>query len=220
MDKKIFEELKTKYKNLGLSEGILKVFADKIAKTVKEENEVEDAVNAVEGELKIFQSFADQNRTLQREIMELKKEKEGEQVPTPTPTPAPETTEAKGEEIPAWAKAIIESNKALTENLQQLQAEKAQQTTAEKLTSKLKELGVSEYFYQPHIAGKTFENEEEIHAFAQKLKDSQEAYNQSLVNTVLKTQSEPIFGEADKEDGVSLDVQNYVNAKKQTYEQH
>ncbi len=44
MFEKILNELKTKCKHLGLSEKILKVQAKKLAKSVKEENEIESAL--------------------------------------------------------------------------------------------------------------------------------------------------------------------------------
>lgn len=79
MFEKILSELKTKYKNLGLSETILKVTAETLAKTVEKEEEITDAVAGVEGQMKIYQSFADQNRTLQTEITNLKKSSESKQ---------------------------------------------------------------------------------------------------------------------------------------------
>lgn len=213
MNKKILEKLKTKYKDLGLGESILKVFADKLAKTVKEESEIDTVVEDVESDLRIYQSLTDQNRTLQKKVQELeeKKDEEGDDKnPTPNTNPKPEE-ERKDSEMPAWAKALVESNKALSDNLQKLQAEKIQQSNAEKLTSKLKELGVKENFYKIHIDGKTFENDEQIEAFATQLKEHQDAYDQTLSNDLLKNQASPLFGKTAVEGQIDADVQNYIN---------
>lgn len=64
MFEQILKELKTKYKNLGLSEEYLKVIAKRLAKTVKEESEIEEAVADLEDEMKFQQSQNDAIRTL------------------------------------------------------------------------------------------------------------------------------------------------------------
>lgn len=214
MTEKILKALKTKYKNLGLGDNILKVYAEKLAKTVKDESEIDAVVEESESDLRIYQSLADQNRTLQKKIQELEKgfspEKEENPQEKEKTEKKPET-QAKGEEIPSWAQAIIQSNKELSENLQALQTEKIQKSNAEKLTSKLKELGVNENFYRLQIQGKNFENEEQIGLFAIQLKEAQDAYNQSLSNEALKTQQNPLFGTKSVEGQVSADVQNFIN---------
>lgn len=214
MTEKILKALKTKHKNLGLGDNILKVYAEKLAKTVKDESEIDAVVEESESDLRIYQSLADQNRTLQKKIQELEKgfspEKEENPQEKEKTEKKPET-QAKGEEIPSWAQAIIQSNKELSENLQALQTEKIQKSNAEKLTSKLKELGVNENFYRLQIQGKNFENEEQIELFAIQLKEAQDAYNQSLSNEALKTQQNPLFGTKSVEGQVSADVQNFIN---------
>lgn len=211
MNKKILETLKTKYKDLGLGEHILKVFADKLAKTVKEESEIDTAVEDVESDLRIYQSLTDQNRTLQKKIQELENAKEGDDKNLTTkPEQKPEEG-TKDSEMPAWAQALMESNKTLSDSLQKLQAEKIQQSNAEKLTSKLKELGVNENFYKLHIEGKTFDNDEQLNVFASQLKECQDAYNQALSNNLLKSQANPLFGNKAVEGQIDTDVQNYIN---------
>ncbi|CAI9673392.1 MULTISPECIES: hypothetical protein [Elizabethkingia] len=206
---KILSGLKTKYKDLGLSETILKVTAETLAKTVEKEEDIETAVAGVEGQMKIYQSFADQNRTLQTEITNLKKAGEGKS----EEKKEEEKKETGGEEVPAWAKAIIDSNKAILEKQNQLDAEKVNKTNAEKLVSKLKELGVNESFYSLHL-GKTFEKEDEIESFANSIKEAEDKYLQDTSNEKLKSKDVPLFGQTTKEGEVSPDVQALIDSKK------
>ena len=80
MFEQILKELKTKYANLGLSEAILKVKANQLAKTVKEESEIENAVIGVEDDLKVIQSINDSFRT---KLTELEKKTAEKPIETP-----------------------------------------------------------------------------------------------------------------------------------------
>ncbi|MDY3481562.1 hypothetical protein PG349_10985, partial [Riemerella anatipestifer] len=145
----------------GLSESILKVTADRLARTVKEEaeeTEITQAIESVESELRIYQSFEDRNRTLLKEVKDLKEKLEkNEPNPTPNPNPEPKPNEGNPEPNP-----MLELLKELKGEITALKSEKIQQTNKEKLTAKLQELGVNENFYKLHIDGKTFENDEQI----------------------------------------------------------
>ncbi|MSN90800.1 hypothetical protein [Riemerella anatipestifer] len=212
MNKKILELLKTKYKDLGLSESILKVTADRLARTVKEEAEeaeITQAIESVESELRIYQSFEDRNRTLSKEVKDLKEKLEkNEPTPNPEPNPNPRPNEGNPEPNP-----MLELLKELKGEITALKSEKIQQTNKEKLTAKLQELGVNENFYKLHIDGKTFENDEQINEFANQLKESQDAFAQSINNDLLKNQSNPLFGNRPVEGQVSADVQDYIKTK-------
>ncbi|EPL7679770.1 hypothetical protein RG089_002809 [Elizabethkingia anophelis] len=191
----------------------MKVTAETLAKTVEKEEDIETAVAGVEGQMKIYQSFADQNRTLQTEITNLKKASNSEEKKEEEKKEGEEKKETGGEEVPAWAKAIIDSNKAILEKQNQLDAEKVNKTNAEKLVSKLKELGVNESFYSLHL-GKTFEKEDEIDAFANTVKEAEDKYLQDTSNEKLKSKDVPLFGQTTKEGEVSPDVQALIDSKK------
>ncbi|WP_213279316.1 hypothetical protein [Chryseobacterium indologenes] len=214
MFEKILKELKTKYANLGLSETILKAKAKQIEKAVKTEEEIADAVAGVEDDLAIFQSFADQNRTLAKKIEELEKGKGADPKPEPTdPKPEDPKPTPTGDEIPAWAKAMIESNKTLAESLTAMQQKEAQQTNAQKLQSKLDELKVSKSYLDllpQSPTERSFQNDEEIAAFAIDLKAKSDAYEQSVANSALGSSVKPLFGEVAKEGDVSADVQAFI----------
>lgn len=213
MFEKILAELKTKYKDLGLSETILKAKAKQLAKAVNTEDEIENAVAGVEDDLAIFQSFADQNRTLAKKLEELGKGK----VEDPAPEKPIQELPAPTGEVPEWAKAIIESNKALTENLTKLQQKEAQQTNAQKLQSKLDELKVSKSYLELLPQSPTemnFQTDEEIELFATGLKSKSDVYEQSISNGLLGQAAKPLFGESIKEGDVSPEVQALIDSKK------
>lgn len=216
MFEKILTELKTKYKNYGLSETILKAKAKQLAKAVEKEEEIEAAVAGVEDDLAIFQSFADQNRTLAKKLEELEKGK-ADQKPAEPEVPKP--TDQPTGDVPEWAKAIIESNKALTENLTKLQQKEAQQTNAQKLQAKLDEMKVSKSYLDLLPQSPTemsFQNDDEIEMFATGLKAKSDVYEQSISNGLLGQAAKPmLFGEAAKEGDILPEVQAMLEAKKQ-----
>ncbi|MCL1654227.1 hypothetical protein M2T28_16505 [Elizabethkingia miricola] len=214
MFEKILSGLKTKYKDLGLSETILKGIANKLARSVEKEEDIETAVAGVEDDLKIFQSLADQNRTLASKVAELEKGKAPDPNPTPEPTPNPEPPKPTGgEDVPEWAKTLTEKLDKQAEYITGLQTEKVNKTNAEKLVSKLKELGVNESFYGLHVQGKTFEKDDEIDAFATTVKEAEDKYLQDTSNEKLKSKDVPLFGQTPKEGEISPDVANYIKNK-------
>lgn len=214
----ILKALKTKYANLGLSEAVLKVVAERLATTVKEETEVTDAVESVSGEMKVYQSLEDRNRTLAKENETLKGTDQAAKDQAAKDKAAQEAKDKAagkdkpGEEVPAWALALIEQNNTLAEKVNGMSAEKINKTNEEKLTSKLKELGVNENFYALQIEGKTFTNDEDINSFAEKVKASSDAFLQSTNDERLKAGViSPTFGGAAITEGkVSSDVSDYI----------
>lgn len=216
MFEKILKELKTKYADKGLSEAVLKVKAKQIEKAVKTEEEIENAVAGVEEDMVIFQSLADQNRTLANEFRKFKEEKGGNPEPNPNPNPEPPKPNPSptGDEIPAWAKGFTESIKTLTDNLNAYKAKETAQTNAEKFQAKLKELKVSENYLKTLPSyERNFQSDEEIEAVANEYKSKSDVFEQLAANSALANTPKPLFGEAAKEGEVSSDVQAYVNSK-------
>ena len=141
MKEKILQALKTKYSNFGLSDKAFDGVAENLSQTVKEEANIETAVAGVEWMLKTIQSESDRERgakaQLEKQLEELKKKK-------PTKKDDPKEPAPEGEEIPEWAKAILEENKAFKETLTALKTSSISKTRAESLESILK--GTSETF--------------------------------------------------------------------------
>lgn len=132
MKEKLLQALKTKYKNLGLSEKILEQIAANLEVITTEETQIETAVAGVENLLKSFQSEADRIRTEAAKPKTDPKKDEDKKDPEPEPKPA-------SDEVPAWAKSLIESNKTLTEKLSQIESGKTKDTRLSILEGKIKD---------------------------------------------------------------------------------
>ena len=209
---KILQALKTKYAHLGLKESVLKVIATRLAPTVKDDTEIENAVKSVEEEVKLLQSVADEGRTSLSKAEEARKklEKELEEVraksnqqPQNPPTPP---TEPKPDEVPAWAKSLVEAVTNQGKVIEAFQAEKQQQSAKERFLNQLKTQGVSEPFYKHHL-GRTFKDDEEMNAFVNELKADEQAFLQAQTNAGLSSHSRPIIGGGLKENEPSAEVQ-------------
>ena len=207
----LLTKLKTKFSNLGLGEGILGAQADYLLTLSPTEENVDSLVDGMETVLKSFQSDLDKARAKKAETKPDPKPAEPNPNPNPNPNPKQETVD-----VPEWAKALIESNKAVADKLSAFETEKVQRSYAEKAIAKLNELGVKESFYKLHVSGKQFQNEEEIETFAQSLKETQDSFLQDLNIKALEGRTPPVFGETKSEAEVSPDVKARIDAKNQT----
>lgn len=133
MKEKIIQALKTKYKNLGFSDKAFDGVATYLTTSVTEEAQIETAIGGVEGMLKTFQGELDTLRggksQAEKAVEELRKkinELGGKQEPTPP-------NNGGANEIPAWAKELIESNKSLTAELNTIKGEKVANSRKEQL---------------------------------------------------------------------------------------
>lgn len=213
MFEKILSELKTKYKNLGLSETILKAKAKQIEKAVKTEEEITDAVAAVEEDLAIIQSITDQNRTLAKKIEEIEKGKGAN--PEPNPNPEPKNPNPTGDQEPAWAKALREQMEKQNELITGIQQKEIAKTNAQKLQSKLDELKVSKSIQALIPGNMTFENDEAIESYANEMKVKSDAIAQEFGNAALGGMTKPtLFSATVKEGEVSPEVQAIIDSKK------
>ena len=215
---KFLQSLKTKYAHLGLEESVLKAIATRLATAVKGENEIENAVQGVEEEVKLLQSVADKGRTSLTKAEDARKklEKELEEMraksnPNPQNPPTP-STEPKPDEMPEWAKGLLESVKKQNETIAAFQAEKQQQSAKERFLNQLKTQGVSETFYKHHL-GRTFKDDTEMEAFVNELKADEQAFLQTQANAGLSFLSGSALGAGKDNNGVSADVQAYINDK-------
>ena len=71
--------------------------------------------------------------------------KDGKPIENPNPIPNPKP-EDKKDDVPAWAQALIDSNKNLLTELSALKQEKLQATRQEQIMAKAKEYGIPETF--------------------------------------------------------------------------
>lgn len=142
MKGKILVALKTKYKTFGFGDKAFDGVADYLSKTVTEESQIETAISGVEGLLKAFQGDIDTVRNeksgLQKQLDELKTK-----IENPNPNPKPEE---KKDDVPAWAQALIDSNKSLLAEVSTLKQEKLQATRQEQIMAKAKEYGIPQNY--------------------------------------------------------------------------
>lgn len=213
MFEKILNELKTKYKHLGLSEKILKVWAKKLSLTVKEETEIENAVKSVEADLEIIQSLTDQNRTLANQLKEIQ---EGKVQVTREEKENDSDKETEKEDVnttPEWAKALISSNEKLIEEVNTLKGEKAKEVSKKRFQEKAKEMGIHEKFYKTHES-REFKSDDSMDEFLNILKTDQDEFKKSIGVEKLENHASPIFGKTDEKSGVSADMQTFLETEK------
>ncbi|MDR0864966.1 MAG: hypothetical protein LBO74_08550 [Candidatus Symbiothrix sp.] len=139
MKQSIINALKTKF--VGVSENILNRIAEKGAKTVTTEEQVATYVEGVTFQ-QIIDSEADSRATqaTQSAVANYEKKhslKEGKPIETPAPPTTPTPPKEDDKTTPEWAKAIIESNKALSEKLARIEGEKTTNTRKQSLTKVL-----------------------------------------------------------------------------------
>ena len=139
MKGEILVALKTKYKTFGFSDRAFDGVADYLSKTVTEESQIETAIGGVEGLLKAFQGDIDFVRNeksgLQKQLEELKKNTENK---------VEEKEEKKDDDVPVWAKSLIDSNKALSDKLAGFEQKNAAEQRAVTIGIKAKEYGIPE----------------------------------------------------------------------------
>lgn len=212
----ILKTLKTKYAHLGLSENILKAKAKQLAKAVKEEAEIDEAVESVQADLEIYQSLSDMNRTLLKELQELKKEgkksedKEAKELKKETKV----KEEKPNEEVPEWVKALTDSIKTVSDEINILKTEKLKEESQKTFAEKAKQLGIHENFYKNHTS-REFETEEAMNEFLGSLKTDQDEFKKSIGAEGLSKHAYPIFGKSDNEDEVSTDMRAFLDSEKQ-----
>lgn len=140
MKEKILVALKTKYKTFGFGDKAFDGVADYLSKTVTEESQIETAISGVEGLLKSFQGDIDTVRNaksgLQKELDELKKKIENADK---------DKDKDKDKDVPAWAQALIDSNKSLSEKLTAYEAKEAQAQRNSQILAVAKKYGIPEF---------------------------------------------------------------------------
>lgn len=150
MKKKILEELKTKF--VGVSENILDRVADKLAKTITTEEEVATAVEGVTFQ-SILESYGDSRATEAQKTAVSNYEKkhglkDGQHIDKTVEPTNPKKDKKDDDDVPAWAKALIESNKALNDKIASIEGDKTatnRKSTLNKILSNAPETIRSRY---------------------------------------------------------------------------
>lgn len=126
MKNKILELLKPKFE--GVSETILGRIADKLAKTAKTDEDVNTLIEGVTFQ-QILESYGDSRATeaQQSAVANYEKKhglKDGKSVKTEPKTEPKAEPKTEDDDVPAWAKAIIDSNNSLKSELEAIKGEK------------------------------------------------------------------------------------------------
>ncbi|WP_159467947.1 hypothetical protein [Dyadobacter sp. 3J3] len=153
MKEKLRLALVNKYKSLGYSQKAINVVLEYLEKSVKEETEIDEAVDGVGAMLKAFQSEI--NRIAAAEIAAKDKEKEDEKEEAAKKEKessaggSSENGKDKSKdsnEVPEWAKGLIESNKAqleanklLSDKLAAIESGKTSESRKQIFETKLKD---------------------------------------------------------------------------------
>ena len=141
MKEKILALLKTKFP--GVDEATLIRIAEKKATGVTDESQLQTIADGVSFQ-DVLNSYGDfrANGAVSSAVTNYEKKhnlKDGKPIENPNPNP-----EEKKEDVPAWAQALIDSNKNLSTELSALKQEKLQATRQEQILSKAKEYGIPE----------------------------------------------------------------------------
>lgn len=141
----IIEALRNRF--AGVSDAILNRIADKLDKTVKAQEEVATAVAGVTFQ-QVLESYGDSRATEAQQTAVRNYEskyglKDGVKVDNggqpQEPNPA-EPTSQGGEQTPAWAKALIDSQKTIAERLNAIEGERTTATRKQKLAAIIEKL--------------------------------------------------------------------------------
>lgn len=188
----VFMRLKPKARAFGFNKDELMGVAANIANNLHfEEDALEDEINAeidkqvdaVIPFLRLAQTNA--NRVIEKTRKELQpQEAEEEQTKA---NPVKTETKTETDEMPAWAKALIDSNKALTEKVASMQGERTLNARQARLEAILKDTGTFGTRTLKSFAKMSFDTDEEFDDFVAEVESDLKSYNQERANAGLQT---------------------------------
>ena len=152
MKQKILEALKAKFP--GVNANVLNRIADKLAKTVTTDEQVTTAIAGVTKEfIEIIESYGDSRATEAQQTAVQTYEtkyglKDGQKIDNgggsqggqQGGTQTVQTQSAGVEQVPAWAQALIESNKTITERLNKMDGDRTTATRKQQLSTIIEKL--------------------------------------------------------------------------------
>lgn len=146
MKKELLDALKAKF--IGVSENVLSRIADKLAKTATTQEQVATAVEGVTFQ-QVLESYGDSRATEAQQTAVKNYEakyglKDGAKVEQQPPItsvvqPTPQQTGGAAE-TPAWAQALIDSNKALSDRITKMEGERTTATRRQQLSTIIEKL--------------------------------------------------------------------------------
>ena len=180
MKEKILAALKTKFQ--GVQDAILDRVATKLAKTVKDEDKIDDAINGVD-----FQQVLDiytesrVNETHKTAVTNYEKKhnlKDGKPVQVQTTDTTIQTVD---ENTPEWAKAIIKQNQELTQKVAGLESGNKQELYKARILAIMKEKKIPDKM----LNGRVINDESEIDTVVTEIETTYNELKQDFVNANL-----------------------------------
>jgi hypothetical protein len=149
----------------GVDTAILTRIAIKKAEGITDETKVNSIVEGISFSdvLNSYGDFraGDASKTAVTNYEKKHNLKDGKPVENPNPKP-----EEKKDDVPAWAQALIDSNKSLSDKLTQFETEKAQATRSQQILAKAKEYGIPENY----VKRCAIKDDEDLDAYFKDLK--------------------------------------------------
>ncbi len=201
----VMSKLRPKVKAFGFSKNVLKSIAAEIADKLDIEEEasdedvnakIDEAINAVLPYLPLIQSQANS------QFDEWKKantpndddDDDSDLDDETKPSNSNKSKGKKADDIPAWAKELIESNKSLSEQLSAMKGEKVadvRRSKLEKLLKGTKSFGESKL---RDFRRMKFDNDDEFDEFFSEVEEDLKVFNQERANAGLEKLGSPAIG--------------------------
>ena len=151
----------------GVDTAILTRIATKKAEGVTDETKVNSIIEGISFSdvLNSYGDFraGDASKTAVTNYEKRHNLKDGKPIENPNPNPKPEENK---DDVPAWAQALIDSNKSLSDKLTQFETEKAQATRSQQILAKAKEYGIPENYAKR----RAIKDDEDLDAYFKDLK--------------------------------------------------
>ena len=218
MKEKILALLTTKF--AGVRKDGLARLAQTLALQVENETEAGALVEKLTAE-RVNEFVTDYRKDVDKEVSDANKTYEGNlkkkfdfvEKKTEDDDPAKKSKTGDDDTTPAWAKALIDQNKAMAERLNAFETGKITETRLQSLEGKLKDLPDS--FKNQKLKDfkrMNFESDDAFNEYLTEVETDITALNQELADKGLSGQSKPMFSQKNT-DGVSSAVSQYVAAK-------
>ena len=209
----ILAGLKTKFQ--GVEDATLQRIASKKAEGVTDESKVNSIVEGISFQ-DVLNSYGDYRadgaqKTAIKNYEQKYNIKDGKAIeePKPTPTPAPTPQTKPTEEVPAWAKALIESNKTLNERLDVMDAKAKADVRNQQIDEVAKSFGIPEFAYK----GKQIAEDADLNKYFTDLK-------QEMQNSGFQFAKSPEEGNHEHKSEVSSIAEQIEKGTKEIVEQN
>lgn len=214
MEEKLLALLVAKF--LGVPEATLKRIASKKAGSVTDEAQLQSIADGIDyGQIvqsEVDNKITDANKKAVQNYEAVHKLKEGKPVTEPEPGKDPDTNK---DEAPAWAKAMVDQNKALLDRIASLEVSKTTETRIQALDGKLKDIPESIKTQKlKDFKRMNFESDDAFNEYLQEVDTDIVGLKQELADKGLSGQGKPMFA-GKGTDGTSSAVASFIESKKE-----